>query len=41
MDEADKRYEIIISDIASEMIVAHVRFLAQVSETVADKLRQV
>ena len=32
MENADRKYTIVISDKASEMLVSHVRFLAQVSE---------
>ena len=35
----DKRYHVIISQRAGEMLVEHARFLAQVSPEAADKLR--
>ncbi len=35
-----KRYHVIISERAGEMLVQHVRFLAQVSTQAADKLRR-
>jgi hypothetical protein len=38
MGNADKRYEVIISDKASEMLLTHVRFLAQVSEEAAQEV---
>ena len=31
MEKADKRYTVIISDKATEMLVSHARFLANVS----------
>jgi len=39
VSSADKRYHIIISERAGEMLVQHARFLAQVSTQAADKLR--
>ena len=36
---ADKRYEVIVSQKAMNMLAAHVKFLAQVSKTAALKLR--
>ncbi|MEW6065492.1 plasmid stabilization protein [Desulforamulus profundi] len=39
MSSADKRYHVIISERAGEMLVQHARFLAQVSTQAADKLR--
>jgi len=38
MDSGDKRYTVIISDEAAQMLVSHSRFLAQVSETAALRL---
>ncbi|MBP2654236.1 MAG: plasmid stabilization system [Firmicutes bacterium] len=39
MSQEDKRYQVIISDRAGEMLVQHAHFLAQVSLAAADKLR--
>lgn len=39
MSSAGKRYHVIISERAGEMLVQHARFLAQVSTQAADKLR--
>ena len=39
MSGADKRYQVIISERAGEMLLQHVRFLAQVSARAADKFR--
>ena len=39
MSSADKRYHVIISERAAEMLVRHALFLAQVSTEAADKLR--
>lgn len=39
MGSVDKRYQVIISERAGEMLVQHARFLAQVSAGAADKLR--
>ena len=39
MSSATKRYHEIISERAAEMLMQHVRFLAQVSPRAADKLR--
>lgn len=39
MGSAVKRYQVIISERAGEMLVQHARFLAQVSAQAADKLR--
>ncbi|WP_425057917.1 hypothetical protein SCACP_24840 [Sporomusa carbonis] len=39
MSSGDKRYHVIISERAGEMLVQHTRFLAQVSPQAADKLR--
>ncbi|MDO5397231.1 MAG: type II toxin-antitoxin system RelE/ParE family toxin [bacterium] len=36
---SDKRYEVIISERAMNMLASHVRFLAQVSKNAASKLR--
>lgn len=38
MDESDKKYNVIISDKAAEMMVSHARFIAQVSEKAANNL---
>lgn len=38
--EDNKRYHVIISERAGEMLVLHARFLAQVSTQAADKLRR-
>lgn len=38
MESADKKYTIVISDMAAEMLVSHARFLAQVSEQAAQNL---
>ena len=38
MDSGDKRYTVIVSDEAAQMLVSHSRFLAQVSETAALRL---
>ncbi len=40
MDKKTNEYKVIISDVASEMLVSHIRFLAQVSIKVADELRK-
>ncbi len=32
MDSENKRYDVVISDEATQMLVSHARFLAQVSE---------
>ena len=39
MAKEGKRYHVIISERAGEMLVQHARFLAQVSPEAADKLR--
>ena len=39
MSSVDKRYRVIISERAAEMLVQHARFLAQISTQAADKLR--
>lgn len=39
MSGADKRYHVIISERAAEMLVHHIHFLARVSTQAADKLR--
>lgn len=39
MNNADKRYHVIISERAGEMLVQHARFLAQASVQAADNLR--
>ena len=38
MDNVDKVYNVIIQTPASEMLVSHAQFLAQVSETAAERL---
>jgi plasmid stabilization system protein ParE len=38
MENKSKKYTVIISDKATQMLISHSRFLAQVSETVALKL---
>ncbi|RJR20833.1 MAG: type II toxin-antitoxin system RelE/ParE family toxin [Desulfobacteraceae bacterium] len=40
MSSAVKRYHVIISERAGEMLVQHTRFLAQVSTRAADKMRR-
>lgn len=39
MSNEVKKYQVIISERAGEMLVQHIRFLAQVSTSAADKLR--
>lgn len=39
MSSVDKRYHVIISERAREMLLQHARFLAQVTTQAADKLR--
>ena len=39
MAKEGKRYHVIISERAGDMLVQHARFLAQVSPEAADKLR--
>lgn len=39
MSSASKRYQVIFSERAGEMLVQHTRFVAQVSPQAADKLR--
>jgi ParE toxin of type II toxin-antitoxin system, parDE len=39
MDNKNKLYKIIVSDRASDMLMQHMRFMAQVSLQAADKLR--
>ncbi|MDR3565560.1 MAG: type II toxin-antitoxin system RelE/ParE family toxin [Negativicutes bacterium] len=39
MSSAAKRYQVVISERAGEMLVQHTRFLTQVSSQAADKLR--
>ncbi len=41
MDREDSRYNVTISDEATQMLVSHTRFLAQVSEPAALKLIEV
>ena len=38
MDGGNKKYTVIIQDTATEMLLSHARFLAQVSETAANRL---
>ncbi len=38
MDRESKKYEVVISDEATHMLVSHARFLAQVSESAAMRL---
>ena len=40
MGNTDKRYEVIISDKPSEMLITHVRFLMQVSEEAAQEVAE-
>ncbi|PKM39736.1 MAG: plasmid stabilization protein [Firmicutes bacterium HGW-Firmicutes-8] len=40
MNSANRRYHVIISERAAEMLVQHARFLTQVSAQAADKLRR-
>lgn len=40
MGNANKSYTIVVSNRAAEQLVSHVRFVAQVSEEAAEKLRQ-
>jgi hypothetical protein len=39
MENKNKLYKVIVSDRASDMLMQHVRFMAQVSLQAADKLR--
>ena len=39
MDNKNKLYEVIVPDRASDMLMQHMRFMAQVSLQAADKLR--
>lgn len=39
MSGVDKRYQVIFSERAAEMLLSHVRFLAQVNTQAAEKLR--
>ena len=39
MDSTNKLYKVIVSERATDMLIRHVRFLAQVSPEAADKLR--
>lgn len=39
MDGTSKLYKVIVSERATDMLIRHVRFLAQVSPEAADKLR--
>ena len=41
MDRGDKRYNVVISDEAAQMLISHARFLAQVSEDAAFRLIEV
>ena len=38
MDTESKQYEVVISDEATQMLLSHVRFLAQVNESAAIRL---
>ncbi|MBP3041307.1 type II toxin-antitoxin system RelE/ParE family toxin [Bacillaceae bacterium Marseille-Q3522] len=38
MDSGNKKYTVVISDEAAQMLISHARFLAQVSESAANKL---
>ncbi len=38
MDSGSKQYDMVISDEATQMLLSHVRFLAQVSESAAMRL---
>lgn len=38
MDNGNNRYNVVISDEATQMLILHARFLAQVSETAAMRL---
>lgn len=40
MDSRNKRYDIVISDEATQMLIFHTRFLAQVSEPAAWRLTE-
>ena len=40
MSNAKKVYRVIVSDRAAEMLVSHIRFVAQVSRQAADDLRK-
>jgi plasmid stabilization system protein ParE len=40
MSSVDGQYRVVISDRAAQMLVHHVRFLAQASSMAADKLRR-
>lgn len=39
MGNTNKLYEVIVSDRAADMLMQHVRFMAQISLQAADKLR--
>lgn len=39
MDSASKHFKVIVSERAADMLIQHVRFMAQVSPEAADKLR--
>lgn len=41
MDSENNRYNVVISDEATQMLVSHARFLAQVSEPAASRLIEV
>ena len=41
MDREDKRYDVVISDEATRMLISHARFLAQVGEVAALRLIEV
>jgi plasmid stabilization system protein ParE len=40
MDSPDKRYEVTVSEKAAEMLTQHILFVARVSESAAEKLRE-
>ncbi|MBS3977903.1 MAG: type II toxin-antitoxin system RelE/ParE family toxin [Syntrophomonadaceae bacterium] len=40
MDNKNRRYDIVVSDEATQMLVSHARFLAQVSESAALRLME-
>ncbi len=40
MENSEKEYQVIVSDRFAEMLVNHVRFVAQVSRQAAEKLRK-
>lgn len=40
MGNMNESYTVIISDRATDMLIQHVRFMAQISSSAADKLRE-